>query len=323
MTIRPLQSGDAAAWHEVVEAARRVDDPTHPPVALAGTQAALAAPPADGAVLRWLAVDGPAVGTAQVFLPATANLGWGFATVVVRPEHRRRGHGRALIGTVASAVVAAGRDTVVLTADPATGADAWAAAMGAAKVQELLASALDVDSAVPPDLTPPDGYRIEHWIGACPEPLIASFAHAKNAMADAPDGGLGYETTKTTADRVRAAERSREQRGADLWVVVAVHEATGGIAGLTELEVHRYCPELAYQEDTAVLPAHRGHGLGLWVKADMLRRLHTAGAPVRQIRTTTDFSNTYMLAVNDRLGFRRTGVAEQWVLSAEREMDHV
>jgi mycothiol synthase len=195
--------------------------------------------------------------------------------------------------------------------------------MGAAKVQQLLTSALDPRSAVLADIEPPDGYRIEHWIGACPEPLVESFARAKAAMDDAPDGGLGYETTKTTADRVRAAERWRAHRGADLWVVAAVHEADGEVAGLTELELDRHCPQLAHQEDTAVVPAHRGHGIGLWIKADMLLRLRAAGAPVAQIRTTTDFANAYMLAINERLGFRRTGVAEQWVLSVEREMDHV
>jgi GNAT superfamily N-acetyltransferase len=142
-------------------------------------------------------------------------------------------------------------------------------------------------------------------------------------MADAPDSGLGYENTKTTAERVRAAEQSWTRRGVDLWVVVAVHEASGEVAGLTELAVDRYCPGLAHQEDTAVVPAHRGHGIGLWIKADMLHRLRAAASPVREIRTTTDFTNAYMLAVNDRLGFRRTGVAEQWLLAVEREMDHV
>jgi GNAT superfamily N-acetyltransferase len=315
MTIRQAGPSDAAVWHEVVEAARRVDDPSHPPVALAGTEAALSAEPFDGKVLRWIRVDGGhAAGAAEVFLPGTANLGWGFATVVVHPEQRRRGHGRALLGAVAAAVAGAGRDTVVLTTDPSTGSSAWASSAGAIKVQELLESSLDVASAAIPELEAPDGYRLEHWVGACPEPLVASFAIAKDAMADAPDGGLGYESTKTTAARVRAAERVRSQRQVDLWVVVAVHEASGEIAGLTELEVDRNCPELAHQEDTAVVPAHRGHGLGLWVKADMLRRLRAAGTPVREIRTTTDFSNRFMLAVNERLGFRPRGVSEQWTL---------
>jgi len=316
VTVRPFSAADIPGWHGVAEAARRTDDPAHPPVAEAGTRAALSAESYDGEALRWVASDdGTLAGTAEVFLPGTANLGWGFATVVVHPEHRRRGHGRALLGALAAAVTARGRGTVVLTTHPDDGGSAWATAMGAAKAQELLESQLDIGTAPIPATAAPPGYRIEQWIGACPEPLAVSFAIAKDAMADAPDGGLGYEPTKTTVEVVRAAERWRDQREVDLWVVVAVHEATGEIAGLTELELDRNCPPLAHQEDTAVIPAHRGHGIGLWLKADMLRRL--ASTPVRHIRTTTDPANAYMLAINERLGFRRTGVCEQWTLPVE------
>ena len=314
--VRPFAKADVAGWHRVREAARRADDPSHPPVPLAGTRAALAAQPFDGQVRRWVATrHALVIGTAEVFFPATANLGWGFATVTVDPEHRRRGHGRALLGAVAAAVRDATRGTAVLSTDAYGPGSAWAEAVGAVKVQRLAESALEVAAARVPDLPPPAGYRIERWAGACPEALVESFARAKDAMSDAPDGGLGYQTTKTTADRLRAAERSREQREADLYVVVAVHEASGEIAGLTEIEVDRACPELAHQEDTAVVPAHRGHGIGLWIKSDMLLGLRAMRSPVRFIRTTTDFSNTYMLAINERLGFRRTGVCEQWTLA--------
>ena len=63
-----------------------------------------------------------------------------------------------------------------------------------------------------------------------------------------------------------------------------------------------------------VVPAHRGHGLGLWVKAEMLRWLAADGGAVRRIRTTTEPSNDDMLRINERLGFRRIRVREQWTL---------
>lgn len=314
--IHPAGRADAAAWHEVAEAARRADDPTHPPVPLVSTDLLLRAEPYDGRVLRWLSRtdSGEPAGTAEVFLPATANLGWGFTTVTVHPGHRRRGHGRLLLQAVLAELAAQGRETAVLTTNPQTGAGDWAAAMGGTKVQQLLESALDVSLATIPEPTVPNGYRLDGWIGACPPPLLDTFARAKDAMNDAPDGGLGYETTSTTVGRVRLAERAREERELDLYVVVAVHEASGEIAGLTEIEVDRNCPELGHQEDTAVVPAHRGHGIGLWIKSEMVRRFDSMGVPVRSIRTTTDFSNAYMLAINERLGFVRTGVCEQWTV---------
>lgn len=317
--IRAYAEDDVAAWHEVVEAARRTDDPEHPPVAEAGTRAHLNAAPYDGRVMRWVSAEpgGDVVGVAQGYFADTANRGWGFTNVVVHPEHRRRGHGRALLSAVAAATADQGRTTVVMTTHPHDGSSAFAEAAGAAKVQFLIESTLDVSRADYTERPAPDGYRIERWIGACPPERIDSFLHAKDAMSDAPDSGLGYETTSTTPERVRAAEQSREEREADLWVVVAVHETSGEVAGLTELEIDRNCPELAHQEDTAVVPSHRGHGLGLWIKADMLRWLRAEASPVRHIRTSTDDSNAYMLAINERLGFRRTGTSEQWTLAAD------
>jgi hypothetical protein len=47
----------------------------------------------------------------------------------------------------------------------------------------------------------------------------------------------------------------------------------------------------------------------------MLRWLRAEASPVRHIRTSTDDSNAYMLAINERLGFRRTGICEQWKLA--------
>jgi GNAT superfamily N-acetyltransferase len=317
-SIRAFEDGDIAGWHAVCEAARRVDDPEHPPVAQAGTRALLRAIPHEGRLMRWVSMGaaGDVAGVAHVFFADSANRGWGFVNVVVHPEHRHCGHGRALLGAAAAATAAEGRTTVVMTTHPHDGSSAWAESVGATKAQFLLESTLDMADAVdePANAAKP-GYRIERWIGACPDERLASFIHAKDAMFDAPDSGLGYEPTATTVERQRIAERSRDEREADLWVVVAVHEASGEVAGLTELEIDRNCPELAHQEDTAVVPSHRGHGLGLWIKADMLRWLRAEASPVRHIRTSTDDSNAYMLAINERLGFRRTGICEQWKLA--------
>ncbi len=76
-----------------------------------------------------------------------------------------------------------------------------------------------------------------------------------------------------------------------------MHEPTGAVAALTELQVAR--PPRAYQDDTAVVPDHRGSGLGLWVKADMLRRLRAERPEFTEVITGNAASNAHMLRIND------------------------
>ncbi len=63
-------------------------------------------------------------------------------------------------------------------------------------------------------------------------------------------------------------------------MLAAVDDADGAIAGFTEVELSGWTPAHSEQADTAVLAAHRGHGL--WLKAAMLRRPGRSHAnPVR------------------------------------------
>jgi RimJ/RimL family protein N-acetyltransferase len=105
-------------------------------------------------------------------------------------------------------------------------------------------------------------------------------------------------------DRVRAHEQDLRERGVEQRVVVAVHEATGTVVGLTELELHPNPPDLGFQNDTAVSAAHRGHGLGRFIKAAMVRWLVEERPTIRRIGTSTAADNTFMISVNHQIGFR-------------------
>jgi RimJ/RimL family protein N-acetyltransferase len=59
----------------------------------------------------------------------------------------------------------------------------------------------------------------------------------------------------------------------------------------------------AYQRMTGVARDHRGQGLGLAVKTEVLRMAKDRGIP--RVRTENDTPNTHMLAINDALGFKR------------------
>jgi GNAT superfamily N-acetyltransferase len=138
--------------------------------------------------------------------------------------------------------------------------------------------------------------------GRTPDHLLDSYARAKTAMNDAPHGATDLEDFVFTADRLRAEETGLLEVG-ELRVLFAVHEATGEIAGFTETGVGRQ-PERAQQQDTAVVPAHRGSGLGLWMKSAMLLRLRAERPDVTEVITGNSTGNRHMLAINERLGFR-------------------
>jgi GNAT superfamily N-acetyltransferase len=82
------------------------------------------------------------------------------------------------------------------------------------------------------------------------------------------------------------------------------------VAGFTEIVVAGPDATGAWQEETAVIAAHRGHGLGLIIKAANLLRLRNAAPAARWVVTWNAADNTFMRAVNERLGF---AVCEEWV----------
>src|SRR5690606_37359628 len=79
------------------------------------------------------------------------------------------------------------------------------------------------------------------------------------------------------------------------------------LAGMTALEYADDKPELTEQETTVVLPEHRGHRLGMLVKAVNLREHARVPPDTRRIATCNNETNAPMLASNVALGFRPAG----------------
>ena len=85
------------------------------------------------------------------------------------------------------------------------------------------------------------------------------------------------------------------------------HRDTGEVAGHTIVGVEAERPHLGDQHDTTVLPKHRGHRLGLLLKADMMRWLRDVEPALSSIITDNAGSNSHMIAVNERLGYQVVG----------------
>jgi len=161
----------------------------------------------------------------------------------------------------------------------------------------------------------PPGYRLA-WVDAdVTDELMAHVVTAYEAMNTAPRGASAMEDWHITAAEVREFDRARKATGRERRLVLAIHDATGETAGYTEVVYDPRVPHVIQQQGTAVIPTHRGRGIGKWVKAAMLERVLGEWPDARYIRTGNASVNAPMLAINTRLGFRHAWDGALWEAS--------
>lgn len=147
------------------------------------------------------------------------------------------------------------------------------------------------------------GYRIEQWTGRCPDHLLEAYAAAYSAMNDAPLDEVEFTPEPYTPGIVRRSEQVASACGRTI-VASLVVAPDGSGAGMTRIDVHPERPQIAHQEDTAVVPAHRGRRIGRWLKAANLRLAQQAVPQIAVVQTYNAESNPWMLDINVRMGFR-------------------
>jgi GNAT superfamily N-acetyltransferase len=161
----------------------------------------------------------------------------------------------------------------------------------------------------------PEGYELLVFDGPAPEEIVEPYVRLSNAMNDAPRDDLTMEDWTFSTERLRAWEAVVEARGHDVWTVVARSASTGELAGFNQLVLRPEWPESIQNEDTGVARAHRGHGLGLCVKAANLLRVVEERPSAVVVETWNAASNAHMLRVNRRLGFVCEHRWESWELT--------
>lgn len=238
------------------------------------------------------------------------------ATINVHPDHRRQGHARAMLAFVTEQTRRLGRSRVFFEVPhnrdgsdgPAVG---LMAEVGARPVLDDYRRILDLQAHPPgPPPPAPAGYRIQQWRDRAPENLLDGLAYLNGRMIlDAPMGEMDYDQEHWDAARVRDKEAAARERGRAMFMTVAIHEQTGAVAGLTEIAVNVAEPEVSYQWETIVDPVHRGHGLGLVVKSWNHRLVAEQSPATRWVNTWNAASNSFMISVNERMGFE---VVERW-----------
>jgi RimJ/RimL family protein N-acetyltransferase len=124
-------------------------------------------------------------------------------------------------------------------------------------------------------------------------------------MNDAPREEGWFEDDIWDADRIRTRADTRVRlAGHRGYAVAAVHDETGEMAALTKVFIDPEEPAWGHQGVTAVTRPHRGHRLGLLTKAAMAEWLAAAEPGLERIATTNAEVNSYMIAVNETLGYR-------------------
>ena len=141
MQIRPLDASEPAAmaaWHATHHAAHVFGQQHASPWMLEEMRAEFLGERAGERIEPFGGyVDGVCVATGTLELPQMDNRHIGYVDVAVHPEHRRRGHGSAMLAHLTDVAVAQGRNT--LNADAAWAYDASADGAGTTNADFLTA----------------------------------------------------------------------------------------------------------------------------------------------------------------------------------------
>jgi GNAT superfamily N-acetyltransferase/predicted GNAT family acetyltransferase len=231
----------------------------------------------------------------------------GVLELLVKPGLRRRGLGRQMVAMAARRAYLEGFSTIGVEVVGGTPAIAFFESLGFEREYVETRSVLNLASVdwqslgeMANGIAP--GYRVEYHPGGPTEALIEAYAEAK--LEAQVDDDLDLAPRSSDPQRLRDSLQTLHKRGHKPYIVLAIHEATGVVAGLTEVVVPAQHPERADQYDTIVVRDHRGYGIDRALKARMLFELRAAEPELREVQTWNAHNNESMLKVNAELGYQ-------------------
>jgi len=256
------------------------------------------------------------VATMQIWYSTYDNLTNAYIEPVVLPSWRRRGIGSALVELGEAWARTNGRTWLMTGArEGAVENEEFAERRGYVRaLREVLRRQVlaDVDrESVARELdaarVAAEGYEVIRATGRLSDELLAGLNDVELAMNDAPREDSAWEDGIPSVERLRAGERGQELRGSNRYSVIARRRSDGAVAGQTTVSVHPDAPTYGHQQITAVARAHRGHRLGMLLKADMLTWLAEVEPQLETIDTDNAGSNDHMISINEKLGYQVTG----------------
>ena len=238
-----------------------------------------------------------------------------WCSVDVLPDYRRRGLGSELLARAEEWTRGQGRrllaGEVFAPVDAGSTALDFATAHGFKVVLEDGMKVVDIPETrdrwegLAAECAPHHrDYELRTVAGPFPEELVDSYITVQNMfMSEAPTGDADVEDEVWDAERVRTHQERAVRAGRRDYTTFALTR-DGEVAAMTEMFVNESVPHRGFQSGTLVVPAHRGHRLGLAVKVANQQAIHADFPELAFVITGNADVNTHMNAINDRLGFR-------------------
>lgn len=341
--VDPEDADQFAQWHAVYAAAERAAGGTWAvPYALEELHAEATAHQHHTLRELYAVRDGDRlVGGTYLDLPLLDNQHLVQLTLSVHPDHWGRGHGRALLAHAEARARHHGRTHLITEAtfDHQAPPDAAGTRVGRfldlagfglaigdlMRVLELPTDPQMLDRLVADAAPHHTAYEIRSFVAPTPEELLPGVAElAANLMTEAPMGELAVEPESADHEAFRDRERMIAAQGRTKYTTVAIAE-DGTVIAYTDLLVSKADPGRVFQWGTLVRRDHRGHRLGMAIKAANLRFLQEHEGDVRTLVTYNAEVNAPMVAVNDAMGFRpvaRLGEFQKVLVAEPTDKEH-
>jgi GNAT superfamily N-acetyltransferase len=247
-------------------------------------------------------------------------------SVAVLAGARRQGVGRAIVTEAERVARQAGRrelggmDEVPVRSGYESASGAFAGRLGFVPAQHMVKRELRVplspDHAFALNLDPrssPPGYSLITFADRWPDAFIEDRCELGRRMStDVPLGDQERDEEVWDEASVRQIEASLAAQNRAKITTAAMHDATGRLVAFTEIAVPLGAPASSWQHDTLVIREHRGHSLGFATKVTNLSAVTAAYPAIRTINTWNAAENTYMIAVNEALGFEVVAHSTFW-----------
>jgi len=327
--VTPDDTARVATAVEILNLARRQDDPDEIEALpeLMARQLRYGWDLEPGEMYLYVPDGAPApVGVLEIDLPRRDNLHLVWAGVTVHPDHRRLGHGSAMLSEVVRRTRAEGRTTIWLgLAEDDLGARSFVERFGFryashdARRRQVLADVdkQQIDRLEAEARLAAAEYVLERGTLPTPDDLLAELVEVTAAINDAPMGDLTYEDERFDLKRLQDFEAAAVGRQDSMYRIWARHRTSGEVGGHTVVVVNPLQRHIGFQADTAVSRAHRGHRLGLLLKIAMMRWLAEAEPQLEMIGTFNNADNGYMISVNEAIGYRLSRVFAMFELNLE------
>lgn len=326
MNIEPVDPGDPAgleAFYAVYAAASRAG----PAGGLATiwqleeVRVAMVDPDRRRLRLAWAGWEGGSVvATGWMEASTVDNTDLAMVLVCADPDHRGHGHAAAMLAHVEDEARARGRTRLIADITWAYSAGtsgdgstdlAWARRhgfeIGLVDVQRRLVLPVggeQLDRWAAEAAAHHEGYELRSFVGPVPDELAEGWVGLDATLVtEAPTGDIEREAEQADVAGLRAREAMIAAQGR-VKINTAALAPDGAVVAYTDIAVTVHEPGRAYQWGTLVRPDHRGHRLGMAVKAANLRLLQQTQPQITTLVTFNADVNAPMVAINEQLGFR-------------------